>query len=82
MTFKTFGQNDMFRDCRRTLVKPGLVLSKKRRFQLGTGKPTKTIEFSEKFQTAFNPPSFSENHIADFATKLHMFIMAVPLCII
>ena len=25
----------------------------------------------------FDPsPSFSENHIADFATKVHMFIMA------
>ena len=35
-------------------------------------------EFSEKFQTAFDPPSFSENHIADFATKVHMFI--VPDC--
>ena len=33
------------------------------------GKPTatKTDEFSEKFQTVFNPPpSFSENDIADF----------------
>ena len=40
---------------------------------LGTDGPTKTDEFSEKFQTAFGPPlppSFSENHIADFATKL------------
>ena len=34
---------------------------------LGKHPPTKTDEFSEKFQTAFDPPpSFSENHIADF----------------
>ena len=33
-----------------------------------SGKPrtSKTDEFSEKFQTAFDPPSFSENHIAIF----------------
>ena len=29
----------------------------------GTGYATKSDEFSEKFQTAFNPPSFSENYI-------------------
>ena len=28
------------------------------------------------------PPSFSENYIADFATKVRMFIMAGLLCII
>ena len=34
---------------------------------LGKPNPPKTDEFSEKFQTAFDPPpSFSENHIADF----------------
>ena len=34
---------------------------------LGTGDASKTDEFSEKFRTAFDPPpSFSENHIADF----------------
>ena len=34
---------------------------------LGTDGPTKTDEFSEKFQTAFDPPpSFSENHITIF----------------
>ena len=36
------------------------------------GKPTssKTDEFSEKFQTAFDPPpSFSENYTADFFQK-------------
>ena len=37
---------------------------------LPLGKPvrTKTDEFLEKFQTAFDPPppSFSENHVADF----------------
>ena len=51
---------------------------------LGTGGPTKMDEFSEKFQTAFDPPppSFSENHIADFATKVHMFILAGLLYII
>ena len=30
----------------------------------GTGDGTKTNEFSEKFQTAFDRPSFSENHVA------------------
>ena len=48
------------------------------RTRLGTNGATKTDEFSEKFQTAFDPPpppSFSENHIADFATKVRMFIM-------
>ena len=36
-------------------------------FGLGKHTPSKTDEFSEKFQTAFDPPpSFSENHIADF----------------
>ena len=40
-------------------------------FNLGTGGHTKTDETLEKFQMAFDPPpSFSENHIADFATKL------------
>ena len=34
---------------------------------LGTGCPTKTDEFLETFQTAFDPPSFSENHIAVFS---------------
>ena len=35
---------------------------------LGTGDATKTDEFLEKFQTAFDPPpsSFSENYVADF----------------
>ena len=35
---------------------------------LGTGQGTKTDEFSENFQTAFDPrpPSFLENDIADF----------------
>ena len=31
---------------------------------LGTGDGTKTDEFLEKFQMAFDPSSFSENHIA------------------
>ena len=35
--------------------------------ELGTPTPSKTDAFSEKFQTAFDPPpSFSENHVADF----------------
>ena len=35
---------------------------------LGKRHPTKTDEFLEKFQTAFDPPpsSFSENYVADF----------------
>ena len=37
-----------------------------------TGKPTKTDEFSEKFQTVFDPPLFSKNHIEDFAKKMRM----------
>ena len=42
---------------------------------LGTDGVSKTDEFSEKFQTAFDvcpppPPSSLENHIADSATKL------------
>ena len=37
---------------------------------LGTDGHTKTDETSEKFQTAFDPPpSFLENHVADFATN-------------
>ena len=56
--------------------------STNKRYILGKGHPTKTEEFLGKFQTAFDPPSFSENHIADFATKVRMFIMAGLLCII
>ena len=48
---------------------------------LGTDGVTKTDEFLEKFQTAFDP-SFSENHVALFATKVRMFSMAGLLCII
>ena len=40
---------------------------------LGKPNPAKTDEFLEKFETAFDPPSFSENHIADFATKMADF---------
>ena len=37
----------------------------------GTDGVTKTDEFSEKLQTAFDPPpSFSENHIVDFS-RIH-----------
>ena len=32
----------------------------------GKGGATKSDEFSEKFQTAFDPPSFSENYVAIF----------------
>ena len=31
---------------------------------LGKNLPTKSDDFLEKFQTAFDPPSFSENYIA------------------
>ena len=34
---------------------------------LGTDGHTETDGFSEKFQLAFDPPSFSENHIAIFS---------------
>ena len=38
---------------------------------LGTGQVIKTDEFLEKIQNGpWSLPSFSENHIADFATKL------------
>ena len=38
---------------------------------LGTLTPSKTDEFSEKFQTAFDPPPapFSENFIAIFSAN-------------
>ena len=32
---------------------------------LGKGPATKSDEFSEKFQTAFDPPSSLENYIAN-----------------
>ena len=36
----------------------------------GMDAVTKTDEFSEKFQTAFDPPlSFSENHVAIFSVR-------------
>ena len=38
---------------------------------LGKGQPTKMDEFLKKFQM-----DFSENDIADFATKVRMLIMA------
>ena len=37
---------------------------------LGTGGATKSDEFSEQFQTAFDPPSFSENYIAFFSENV------------
>ena len=42
---------------------------------LGTDGVTKTDEFSEKFQTAFDPPppSLSENYIADFCHYKRFF---------
>ena len=47
---------------------------------LGKPTPSKMDEFSEKFQTAVDPPpSFSENHVADFFPKVMTevpFIMA------
>ena len=42
---------------------------------------TKTEGFSEKFQTAFDPPSFSENDMVDFATKVRYFATKVRLFI-
>ena len=33
---------------------------------LGKGPTTKSDEFLEKFQTAFDHPSFSENYVANF----------------
>ena len=43
---------------------------------LGKPRTSKTDEFSEKFQTTFDPPpSFLENHIADFFTE---FMTKVP----
>ena len=41
---------------------------------LGKDGATKSDEFSEKFQTAFDPPSFSENYVAIF------FMMERSLC--
>ena len=50
---------------------------------LGMDGPTKTDEFSEKFQTAFDPPpSFLENYIADFATKVRDFAPKVRMFIL
>ena len=47
---------------------------------LGTDGPTKTDEFSEKFQTAFDPPLIFGKSYCGFrdkiATKVHMFLMA------
>ena len=37
---------------------------------LGMPDTSKTDEFSEKFQTAFDPPSFSENHVAVFFLQI------------
>ena len=39
---------------------------------LGKGKASKTDEFSEKFQTAFDPlpPSFSENYVEIFFSEI------------
>ena len=51
------------------------------RLLLGIRNHTKTHEFSEKFQTAFDPPSFSKNHIADFATKVSDFLTKVRMLI-
>ena len=52
----------------------------------GTDGDTKTDEFSEKFQTAFDPPLIFGKSYCGFcdkiATKVRMFIMAGLLCII
>ena len=45
----------------------GLLLFAETIFLVGTRDATKTHEFSEKFQTAFDPPrSFSESYVAIF----------------
>ena len=38
--------------------------------QLGMGPANKLDEFLEKIQTAFDPPSFSENYIAIFSQNV------------
>ena len=71
-------QGDFF-----SLIPPLKVPSTKKLARLGKDDISKTDEFLEKFQTAFDPPpSFSENHVALFATKVRMFSMAGLLCII
>ena len=55
--------------------------------RLGKDNPTKTDEFLEKFQTAFDPPPliFGKSYCAfrdKIATKVRMFSMAGLLCII
>ena len=56
---------------RRHETKEGPALKSIVALHSGTDGHTKKDETSEKFQTAFDPPpSFSENHVADFATKL------------
>ena len=42
----------------------------------------KRMNFRKSSKLHLTPPSFSENQIADFATKVRMFIMAGLLCII
>ena len=57
---------------------PGFTIHDKGRVAL-----KKTYAFSEKFQTAFDPPpSFSENYIADFATKVRDFATKVRMFIL
>ena len=59
------------------------LFGQERKLGKGTDGVTKTDEFSEKFQTAFDPPpSFSENHIADFATKVRDFATKVRMFIL
>ena len=55
-------------------------------FYLGKDGVSKTDEFSEKFQTAFDPPLIFGKSCCAFrdkiATKVRMFSMAGLLCII
>ena len=49
--------------------------------QMGTPKRM-NFRKSSKLHLPPTHPSFSENHVKDFATKVRMFIMAGLLCII
>ena len=65
-----------------TLIEAGINSS-----DLGKGGVSKTDEFLEKFQTAFDPPPliFGKSYCAfrdKIATKVRMFSMAGLLCII
>ena len=61
-----------FHDPRQTMKSKGrMTLQKRMNFWKNSKRPLTP-----------SPPSFSENYIADFATKVRMFIMVGLLCII